>query len=146
MTADYEMVLADHFHVEDLAITIEVLASQLERIRTAVAPLLEDPSQAGDLARTVHVDVYAPDPDDAAKVVRASFDEDLTGVLNYGAERIFGHPDLVLVSHLTIDFKSLSNTYHRHLVHTPSGRVFEVSEKDTVEDAAAAAEMDLAGA
>ena len=146
MTADYEMVLADHFDVEDLATVIETLAAQLQRIRTSVAPFLEDTSAAGDLSRKVHADVFAPDPDEAITVIRESFNDDLTGILNYGSERLFGDPDLVLVSHLIIDFETLSNAYLRHLVHTPSGRVFEVPEKASAKDAAAAFEKDLAEA
>jgi hypothetical protein len=146
MSADYEMVPADHFDIEDLATVIETLAGQLERIRTSVAPFLDDPSAAGDLARKVHADVFAADPDEAFTTIRESFNPDLTGVLSSGAERIFGYPDLVLVSHLSVDFETLSSTLLRHLVHTPSGRVFEVPEKASVQTSAEAVEQALSGA
>lgn len=129
--------------VEDLAIAVEDLSLRLARIESLIAPHLKDGHAGGPLARSIAA-LIKPEPESGLDVVDRTIDPDLQGTLSRGEERIYGHPDLRLVSYLAIDFETLSKTFLRYLVHMPSETVVPVDEKDAIITAANAFAESLA--
>ncbi|QOD06005.1 hypothetical protein [Pseudarthrobacter sp. BIM B-2242] len=137
-----DQVTAYSFPVEDLAITIEDLSLRLARISSLIAPHLKDGGANGRLATSI-ASIINPSPASAIDVVNRGINPDLQGTLSTGEERIYGHPDLRLVSYLAIDFETLSKTFLRYLVHMPSETVVSLGEKDSIITAATAFEATL---
>lgn len=128
--------------VEDLAIAVEDLSLRLAMVSSLVAPHLKDGGANGRLARSIAT-LISPEPESALEVVDKTIDPALQGTLSKGEERIFGHPDMRLVSYLAVDFENLSKTFLRYLVHMPSRTVVQLDEKDTIIIAASTFEQAL---
>lgn len=136
MGAAMELVLADHFGVEDLAIGVEQFAARLASIRSVLTPHLGSGTAAGDLARTIDAIALPAETEPAITLVEAGFTGDQDYTFSITERRLYGHPDLRHVYRYGFDPVAGSRTHADYLVHLPSGAVFEVPEKDTVFTAA----------
>ena len=135
MSNNTELVLADHFPVEDLACAIEQLAERLSTIVDTVTPDVED-YYVGDIAKDVLV-AATDNGLDAVNVVRSELgvpgNEPGTTLNNCP---IFGHPDLRCVTHSRLNFGTKSFEHSSYLVNVRTGEVTAVPEDETAVEAA----------
>ncbi|MDJ0354465.1 hypothetical protein [Pseudarthrobacter sp. PH31-O2] len=132
MGAAMELVLADHFDVEDLATGVEQLAARLANIRDVLASHLGSVGAAGDLARTIDAIALPAGEEPAIALVEAGFTGDQDYTFSITERRLYGHPDLRHVFRYGLDPVACSRTHTDYLVHLPSGTVFEAPKTDTV--------------
>lgn len=138
MSAAYEMVLADHWDVEDLLCTIEDLASRLQGIRAAAASHLTEDGVLGDLARTVE-EIALPTAPAASELLRAHLgltDPTPSGnKLMLFDKSIYGHPGLRFATHGEFRLDHGAFVYSSYLVNPSTGAIEPVRQDETAEEA-----------
>lgn len=105
-----ETVLADHFDVEELAATIEVLAAEISRIRDLAA------AEDCPLARTILAETAVPPaPDDA-----------------WTRTLVFGYPALRRLTHSSVDVDARKLVRQDIIVHAASGARVVLADGESV--------------
>jgi hypothetical protein len=139
MSTDMELVLADHFPVEDLAAGVEQFAHRLQSVLALTEGFLEHDDEAGTLARTINAAALA-DVTGAKEIVRAYLGlpaEDENGSAPiFGDVPLYGHPDLHCVTHGILDHSLRTFVRNNYLVSVSSGRVTPVPSTMNVIEAA----------
>lgn len=139
MSGDMELVLANHFPVEDLACAIEQLASRLAGIAEDVAGGLGD-YYVGDISQDV-IDMVDGQGADVVEAVRNHLalpakDEDGQDPI-FSTCSIFGHPELRCVTHTRLNFAAKAFDRDSYLVHSHTGAVTPVPAHLTAVETAA---------
>jgi hypothetical protein len=140
MTRAYEMVLADHWDVEDLACSIEDLAARIQAIRDLAAQIPSDGSPISQFAQAIETTALPTHPkaSEVLKIHLGLTDPTPAGhKLLLSDKPIYGHPRLRWVTHAEINEAHRSMEYSSYLVNPATGAVQEVEADETVEDAIA---------
>lgn len=138
MSAACEMVLADHWDVEEYASSIENLASRLQTIRDLVAGHLGHPSPIGELADAIE-EIALPTSGSASEVLRTHLG--LTEPTPEGNrlllsdKAIYGHPGLRFATHAELNQSYRSMVYNSYIVNPATGAVGPIQDEETAEAA-----------
>lgn len=140
MSRTSEMVLADHWDVEDLLCSIEDLAGRIQAIRELAAQIPDDGSASSQLAQAIE-EKALPKHRSASEVLKAHLgltDPTPSGhKLLLSDKPIYGHPGLRWATHAEISDAHRALLYSSYLVNPSTGAVQEVEADETVEDAIA---------
>lgn len=139
-SARSEMVLADHWDVEDLLCSIDDLATRIQAIRELAARIPDDGSKVSQLALAIE-EKALPTHRTASEVLKSHLgltDPTPSGhKLLISDKPIYGHPRLRWVTHAEISDAHRAMLYSSYLVNPATGAVQEVEANETVEDAIA---------
>lgn len=140
MSTEMELVLADHFPVEDLAAGVEQLAHRLQNILALTAGFLDRDDEAGTLARAINAAALA-DVTGAKEALRTYLRlplEDTHGSAPIFSDvPLFGHPDLRCVTHGVLDHALRTFVRNSYLVNVITGNITRVPDTMNVFEAAA---------
>lgn len=139
MSTNMELVLANHFPVEDLAAGVEQFAHRLQDILTLTEGFLDRDDEAGTLARAINAAALA-DVTGAKEAVRTYLGlpvQDANGSAPLFSDvPLFGRPDLRCVTHGILDHSRRTFVRHTYLVSIPTGQVTRVPDTMNVFEAA----------
>lgn len=140
MSRASEMVLADHWDVEDLVCSIEDLAGRIQAIRDLIARIPDDGTAISQLALAIE-EAALPTHPKAWEIVKAQLgltDPTPAGhKLLLSDKPIYGHPRLRWVTHAEINDAHRTMEYSNYLVNPATRAVQVVEAYETVEDAIA---------
>lgn len=140
MSMNMELVLANHFPVEDLAAGVEQLGDRLSRILTLTEGFLGRDDEAGQLARAINA---------AALTDVTGVKDALRRYLGLPAENsdgsvplfsdvpLYGYPDLRCVTHGILDHQRRTFVRNHYLVSVSTGKVTRVPDTMNVFETAA---------
>lgn len=138
MSSACEMVLADHWDVEELASSIETLAARIQAIRDLVAGHLGNPSLIGELAGAIE-ETALPTSGSASEILRSHLglaDPTPEGNKLLLSDRpIYGHPGLRFATHAELNQSYRSMVYSSYIVNPVTGAVRPVGDAETAEAA-----------
>lgn len=138
MSAACEMVLADHWDIEDLACSIEDLATRLQSIRDLMATHLNETTATGSLARAIE-EIALPTHSTAAEILRNHLgltDPTPEGnKLLLSDKPIYGRPDLRFATHAEISMSRRAMIYSSYIVNPSTGAVGVVEDNETAGEA-----------
>jgi hypothetical protein len=139
MSANMELVLANHFPVEDLAAGVEQLAHRLQGILALTEDFLDRDDESGTLARAINAAALT-DVTGAKEAVRTYLGllvQDANGPAPLLSDvPLFGRPDLRCVTHGILDHARRTFVRHTYLVSTPTGQITRVPDAMNVFEAA----------
>lgn len=140
LSAASEMVLADHWDVEDLVCTIEDLATRIQAIRELTAQIPDDGTKISQLAQAIEKAALPTHPT-ASDILKAHLglsDPTPEGKkLLISDKPIYGHPRLRWATHAELSDTHRAMLYSSYLVNPATGAVQEVEPDETVQDAIA---------
>lgn len=140
MSMNQDLVLADHFPVEDLASGVEQFGDRLHRILELTEGFLGRDDESGELARAINA---------AALTDVAGVKDSLRRYLALPAENaddsvplfsdvpLYGYPDLRCVTHGILDHQRRTFVRNHYLVSVSTGQVTRVPDTMNVFETAA---------
>jgi hypothetical protein len=138
MSKACEMVLADHWNVDDMACSIEDLATRLQNIRSLAAQVPDDGSALSQFALAIE-EIALPTHPAATEILRTHLgltDPTPEGnKLLLSDKAIYGRPDLRIATHAELSTNQRAMIYSSYIVNPATGAVAAVEKDETVEEA-----------
>ncbi|MFB9714004.1 hypothetical protein [Arthrobacter methylotrophus] len=140
MSMNKDLVLADHFPVEDLAAGVEQLGDRLHRILKLTEGFLGRDDDAGELARAITsaalTDVAGVKDSLRRYLGLAATNADGSAPL-FSDVPLYGYPDLRCVTHGILDHQRRTFVRNNYLVSVSTGTVTRVPDTMNVFETAA---------
>ncbi|NSX38865.1 hypothetical protein HTS88_21025 [Pseudarthrobacter oxydans] len=137
MSATSEMVLADHWGVEDLVCSIEDLATRLQTIRELASQVPDDGSARSQLALAIE-EIALPTHPAASDVLRDHLGlSDPTpegNKLLLSDKPIYGWPHLRFATHAELSMSHRAMIFSSYIVNPATGAVGSVDGDETADE------------
>lgn len=138
MAAASEMVLADHWDIEDLICSVEDLATRLQNIRNLVAGYPDDGTAISQLAHAIE-EAALPTTPPATEILRARLgltDPTPEGNKLLLSDRpVYGHPGLRVATHAELSVSHRALLRSTYIVSPATGTIAPLRENETADDA-----------
>lgn len=117
---------------ETLCAAVEILASRLDSAGRFLSALQMIVGPTADMAATISAAINPPANEASARVA-AALDVEAPVLFE---RTVFGHPDMTMVSHASIDEVRETFSCNDYLVHRPTGSVHAVGDDESPDEAA----------